>query len=98
MSFAIWKFPIAVTDEVVVDMPKGAKILSAADQNSMLCLWALVDVNAAPVKRRIRIIGTGQPANAVLFGSFVATVLLYNQSFNQSLVLHLFDLGEESTP
>ena len=57
----IWKFPLALVDAYPVDMPRGARILSVADQNGTLCLWAEVDPEAPCETRRIRIVGSGHP-------------------------------------
>lgn len=67
----IHKFPIEITDEQVVQMPAGARVLTAqvqpvpGDLDSTLggpvCLWALVENDNAMVPRRVSVRGTGHP-------------------------------------
>lgn len=39
----IWKFPLEVTDEQVLMVPKGAKPLTVQKQDGKPCLWCEVD-------------------------------------------------------
>ena len=55
----IWKFPLNIQDVQSVSMPSGAAILSVANQNGTLCLWALVDSRNGVSLRTIEVIGTG---------------------------------------
>lgn len=66
-----------------VDLPEGAKVLSAGEQGGGIVVWALVDPEAERVPRRISIYGTGHevPADP---GTFVQTV------FVGPLVFHVF--------
>lgn len=57
----IWKFELAITDMQEVTMPDGAELLSVANQNGNLCLWAIVDPSKERRRRYIEIIGTGNP-------------------------------------
>lgn len=57
----IHKFPLEITDQQVVTMPKGAQILTVQVQNEMVCLWAVMDTVAAPEERKIEVFGTGNP-------------------------------------
>lgn len=67
MARAAWKFPLEITDEQTVDMPKGAKMLTAqvqpggGDWNTFtLCVWAEVDtMEGRDEERTIYICGTG---------------------------------------
>lgn len=87
----IWKFPLALTDRQDVVMPRGARVLSVAEQHGKLCLWALVNPDADRVKRALRIAGTGHPCDARA-AHLVGTVLCAGGS----LVWHVFDYGEIS--
>ena len=42
MSRVIWKYPLEVTDEQTLMLPRSARALSVAAQNDTLTLWALV--------------------------------------------------------
>jgi predicted metal-binding membrane protein len=57
----VWKFQLRIEDLQSVAMPDGAEIIGVADQNDILCMWAIVDPDAAPVVRTFAIVGTGQP-------------------------------------
>lgn len=83
----IWKFELEITDTQQVRMPKGAQILSVANQNGKVCLWAMVNPNDSLESRCIEIIGTG---NKVAFGpgvqrSFIGTVVV------NPFVWHVFE-------
>lgn len=55
----IWKFPIRITTEQTVQMPFGARVLSAQMQAGQLCLWAEVDSELQPWPRKVFVFGTG---------------------------------------
>lgn len=60
---SIWKFPLEVTDEQVVQMPARSRILSVQVQNGVVCLWAVCvsDGSVSSERRVIRMYGTGNP-------------------------------------
>ena len=70
----IWKYPLTVTDYQSVRMPKGAEILSVADQQGELCVWALVDSDAELEDRMFYIFGTGNSFNEVIPMNFLGSV------------------------
>jgi hypothetical protein len=72
----IYKYPLQLTDEQVVQMPGGAKILSTAlDPRGNLCVWALVNPELEMVDRLFMIIGTGNPTpDCIEWAEFVGTV------------------------
>lgn len=88
----IWKFELSIDDEIVVQMPEGARILSVQTQGGPIpMLWAVVDPTAPKVKRRLILRGTGHPMSledAIL--PFIGTFQLQGGA----LVFHLFDGGE----
>lgn len=57
----IFKYPIQITDRETIEMPGGAKILSAQVQGNTICLWAEVDTEMVPQPRTIAVYGTGNP-------------------------------------
>lgn len=83
----IYKYPLEVTDEQIIDMPGSARLLSVQMQRGVVCLWAWVDPNAIPKKRHIVIIGTGNPIS-FFPGEFVGAVQ------QGQFVWHVFDKGE----
>ena len=78
-----------------IEMPEGARILSAGFQESTksLWVWALVDTDAPPRKRLIEVAGTGHGlSDLVEEAEFIGTVLMPPDG---GVVYHLFDLGEK---
>ena len=58
----IYKYPLEVTDTQIIELPFGARILTADMQYEKLCLWALVNPDLeSKSKRTIDIFGTGHP-------------------------------------
>jgi len=60
-NMRIYKYPVKITDEFEIEMPKGAHILDVQMQREDACLWAMVDIEAEKETRCFRIIGTGNP-------------------------------------
>lgn len=76
INLRIYKYPIGVTGFQEVAMPKAARILSVANQNGNLCLWALCDADQKEyVARQIEIIGTGHPIS-LNSREFIGTVIV----------------------
>jgi hypothetical protein len=86
----IWKFPIEIIDEVLIDMPRGAVILSIQTQGTMPCILALVDPEQPKCKRLILTRRTGQHIDF----SGIPFVGTY-QFHNGTLIFHVFDGGEK---
>lgn len=58
----IWEFPLKVTDEQTVSMPKGATVLSVGNQNEQVCIWAMAKYPTTEYEQRqFVIIGKGNP-------------------------------------
>lgn len=90
MTTTIWKYPLAITTEQWVQIPRGAEILSAQLQHGTLCVWTRVDVNAEKVNRVIWVHGTGHEIEATKEPKFIDTF----QMDGGSLIFHVFDGGE----
>ena len=91
-ALTVWKFALeAAPDVQEVEMPAGARLLSAGEQGSSLCIWALVDPAQPLVIRRIRIAGTGH----LLTGEVdPGTAYVGRGTFaGGALQVHVFDLG-----
>ena len=82
----IFKYPISATHECLIDLPKGAKIISLKVQRGIPCLWAIVDTDAEIEKRKFMTYGTGHelPVNP---GTFIGTFLV-----NDFFVYHVFEV------
>lgn len=76
--------------ELVLDIPKGAEILSVHDQGCEICLWALVDPKAEKEQRKFVSFGTGYDIPDIPGATlkFIGTTHLYSDS----LVFHVFEL------
>ena len=84
----VYKYPLDIQDEVIVMMPKGARVLSVQVQNGRPCLWAAVDPNEMTLEeRRFRIAGTGHPIQDDVVDGFIGTIQMYDGR----LVFHLFE-------
>ena len=58
----IWKFPLEIKDEQIIQMPKGSQCLSVPQfQRDVLCIWALVDPENELKDVKFHICGTGNP-------------------------------------
>lgn len=83
----IWKFKFNTTDNLVIKMPKGSKVLSVQVQGEQPCMWALVDPDAKKENRKFRIFGTGHLVPSIVEDlQFIATY----QEQGGALVWHLF--------
>lgn len=54
---SIWKYDLA--HDGVLEVPAGAKILSVGWQKPHVRMWALVDPEVPKVKRRVKLLNTG---------------------------------------
>lgn len=83
----IYKYEVQVDDLVCIELPKGAQIISAAenvhDRYGSLFFWAIVDTEAPLEERRLAIRGTGHPLGEV--GAFIATCR------NDPFIWHVFE-------
>ena len=78
----IFKYPLHVTDQQIVQMPACSKIIHAGlDPTGCPCLWAKVDPDEKNNKDVIvRIVGTGHdvPPNTLHVGSFVQNPFVWH--------------------
>lgn len=90
----IWKYPLTITDEQTVEMPAGARLLSAQFQAGELVLWAMVEPYGPRVARTVRVIGTGNTFSLPPGCAYVATA----QEPLRPLVWHVFVDDETPSP
>lgn len=82
----IWKFELTITDEQIINMPRGGQILTIQTQNEVPCIWALVDpINSKEIVT-IHIFGTGHPIRDNFNGKYIGTFQLQGGS----LIFHVF--------
>ena len=90
----IYKYELEVTDEQIIKMPEGAKILCVQVQREIPCLWAIVDTEKKdkPEKRKIVTRGTGHPLSyGINHTEYIGTFQLLDGSF----VGHVFEILED---
>lgn len=58
----IYKYTIR-PDQLKVEMPKGAKVLTARGQMNEICIWAEVDTEREAEQRHFEVFGTGHKMN-----------------------------------
>ena len=94
----IWKFPVPVSDEFKLDLPRGARFLSAQVQGSDFAVrehlrvqaWFLLDPEAPKERRKFCVIGTGHE----IHGEPARPRLVHLSTFQIDggrLVFHLFE-------
>jgi len=58
----IYKYPIRIEDEQMIEMPFGAKCIHVGlDPDETPCIWAKVESTNTPEPVRVFIAGTGHP-------------------------------------
>ena len=84
MATEIWKFILRPNSRV--EMPIGAKVLTAHEQRDEICLWAEVDPSAKKETRNFEVFGTG---HAMPEGKrrYIGTVHMSGGAF----VFHVFE-------
>lgn len=99
MTRKVFRYPVELTDEQTIMMPEGAQILCVARRegtrvvlgvgsHEAVELWALVDPQAAPQRRRLRVAGTGHPLASEDNLVYLGTV----QIAQGQLVFHIFEI------
>lgn len=71
----VFKYTLKVTDNPVIDIHEGARILTAVGSRAYneITLWAEVDPEAPKIRRAFRIAGTGHRLGEV--GPYICTVM-----------------------
>lgn len=91
----IFKYPLELGPDNVVNLPKGARLLKVDKQHGAMTLWALVDISAPTVTRRYAIIGTGMDLEKIAPLVLSETVVHVATVFDGAFVWHaFFDLKE----
>lgn len=80
----IFKYHLQVTERQIVQLPKGAELLTVQIQRHQPCLWALVEETAPLEPRAINLYATGESIPNL--GKYLGTIQLDHGHF----VLHAF--------
>jgi hypothetical protein len=87
----VYKYKLQFVDCQDIDLPIGAQILKVKNQESVPCLWAVVDTEEKNLeKRKIRMMGTGHP-----LGDMPGTYLYINTYEQDTYVWHVFEIKLE---
>jgi hypothetical protein len=84
----IYKYPVAIAENFVIEMPLGAEILSFQSQYNTLTLWAAVWPKSPLVGRKFSTICTGHDIDMDLVKKFIGTAQVLDGGF----VFHLFEM------
>jgi hypothetical protein len=82
----IWKYPLAMRDDVTIVMPRAAQVLAVDVQFGRPQLWALVDPDGEPETRHFAVVGTGNPCG-LSSTDYIGSVQLDGGAF----VFHVFE-------
>jgi len=84
----IFKYPVEITDELTIEMPKNADIMHFGIHNHVAALWACVDPENPMVERKFKVVGTGHemPTNDNL--NYIGTITNHELQY----VWHLFEV------
>lgn len=85
----IYKYPIQITDEQIIQMPENAEILHVNIQHNQAFIWAMIDPEEDEEDVEIRVYGTGHPVQECKELSYLGTVFIQNGD----LVFHVFKVG-----
>ncbi len=85
-NHVIRAYSLKMSDKQTIKIPKGANILSVADQFGAMHCWALVNPEAEEVSRLILMLDTGERLPPEAAFGFVGTVIR-NSGYQ---VLHVF--------
>lgn len=90
----VFKYFLPLGGECTLQLPRGAQVLSAKEQNGQLCLWALVDPSETIMYDRFfSVLGTGIPHfNTMVDFHHIDTIMM----MGGQLVLHVFELRGKS--
>lgn len=94
---AVWKFPLDVADEQIIEWPAFTTPLCVQVQHGSPCIWADVETTQSPDRRRIVIKGTGHNV-AVEGGEEDGASLVYLgtfQLYSGAYVGHVFVDSED---
>ncbi len=93
MEKTIYKYPLQTTNVQILELPKGAEVLTVQTQNDTPQLWAVVDPENELEKRIIEIIGTGHPvrSSTVWRANISRKYISTYQLFAGKGVFHVFE-------
>lgn len=89
MDKQVWKYELKTELNQIIEMPKGAEILTVQTQNGHPYLWALVDPEQPKEERHIEVFATGEP---ISYGMGIDRKYINSyQLRGGSFVFHVFE-------
>jgi len=82
----VYKYPLEVTDQQTVRLPRDHKVLCVQTQYDKPFIWALVDTQSPNFDYLFHTIATGAPADRVKSRQYIGTYQLHDGA----LVFHVF--------
>lgn len=89
----IYKYPLQFATEQTIRLPANAKIISVANQDEQLVLYAIIDTEEKyNIERDIFVFGTGHELGGEVNAlRFIGTALFHSGA----LVFHVFELAND---
>lgn len=84
MKRTVWKTVLKPLDVQNLEVPVGSEMLCAREQHEEICIWYRCDPDAKSEKRKIAIVGTGNPTPED--GRYIGTASLRGGQ----LIFHVF--------
>jgi hypothetical protein len=85
----IWKYTLDPA-KLEIKMPRGAKLLTASEQNNEICVWAEVDTYASEEWVIFEVYGTGHEIPPLTYErDYIGTAKLEGGS----LILHVYKIN-----
>lgn len=85
MTYTIWKIVLKLADIQDIEVPEGAELLTAREQNEQPCVWFKCDPSKPTINRCIRLCATGDSASQ--HARYIGTCFLQKGQ----LVFHVFE-------
>lgn len=90
MNKIIFKYPLKIKSEQIIEMPLGYQILTVQIQGEVPYLWVIVDKNEKQIiDCKIRIVGTGYCFDNHLL-DYIGTFQLSSFKISNNYVWHVF--------
>jgi hypothetical protein len=86
----IYKYHLPLADEIEIEIPSGATLLSVGQQREALYAWAIVNPSAPSRKILFHVIGTGTPMPRDLITSLHLGATRFICTVQMSFVWHVF--------
>jgi hypothetical protein len=87
VAHVVWKFAVEAEEELILDLPKTAKVLTVRTQYGKPHVWVMLDPEEKRIRRIFNVIPTGITFDARAL-SYVGT---FEVNAGHSLIFHVFE-------